>query len=213
MTKKNRLTKYANLRNPIVIAYIKNIPIPNTLVDQGATINIMIVTTMEGLQLENLKPTPILLELAHKSKVKPIGVLDDVIITLASWKFLVDFMVIQRKLMEGHPMILGRPWLAIANAYISCRSGDMIISDGRNTKKINLHPPVRPIVYNPLWLEDLYENQEADQFLINIDQIKGLQEQTEEHTLDQFLSSKYQEKLDYHADPKPFNRYEQVFST
>jgi hypothetical protein len=94
MTKKTRLTKYANHGNPIVTTYIKNIHVPNTLVDKGVAINIITVTTMEGLQLENLKPTPILLELANKSKVKPIGALDDVIVPLASWEFPVDFMVI-----------------------------------------------------------------------------------------------------------------------
>ena len=52
--------------------------------DQGDAINIMTVTTMEGPQLGNLKPTPITLELDDRSKVKPIGVLDDVIVTLAS---------------------------------------------------------------------------------------------------------------------------------
>ena len=89
-----RLIKYGNLGNPIVTSHIKHIPIPNTLVDQATAINIMTVTIMEGLQLENLKPTPIMLELANRSNVKPIGVLDDVIVTLASWGFPVDFMVI-----------------------------------------------------------------------------------------------------------------------
>ena len=98
----------------------------------------MIVTTMEELQLGNLRPTPISLELADRSRVKPVGVLDDVIVTLASWEFPVDFMVIQPKLMEGHPMILGRPWLATADAYIGCRNGEMIISNGVATKKLTL---------------------------------------------------------------------------
>ena len=109
MINKPRLLKYGNPRNPIVTAYIKQIPIPNTLVDQGATINIMTVMTMEELQLGNLRPTPISLELADRSRVKPVGVLDDVIVTLASWEFPIDFMVIQPNNMEGHPMILGRP--------------------------------------------------------------------------------------------------------
>ena len=125
-----RLIKYGNSRNPILTAHIKHIPIPNTLVDQGVAISIMTVTTMEGLHLGNLKPTPITFELADRSKVKPIGVLDDIIVTLASWEFLVDFMAIQPKLMEGHPTILGRPWLATADAYIGCRNGEMIISNG-----------------------------------------------------------------------------------
>lgn len=56
-----RVIKYGNPRNPKITSYIKQILVPNTLVDQGATINIMIVTTMEGLQLGNLRPTPITL--------------------------------------------------------------------------------------------------------------------------------------------------------
>lgn len=41
--------KYANPGNPIVTAYINNIPMPNTLIDQGATINIMTINTMKEL--------------------------------------------------------------------------------------------------------------------------------------------------------------------
>ena len=44
-----QIAKYANPRNPIVTAYINNIPIPNTLIDQGATINIMTINTMKEL--------------------------------------------------------------------------------------------------------------------------------------------------------------------
>ena len=47
--------------------------------------------------------------------------------------------------MEGHPMILGRPWLAIVDAYMSCQKGEMTISNDLSTKKLlcihmlNLH--------------------------------------------------------------------------
>ena len=44
-----QIGKYANPGNPIVIAYINNIPIPNTLIDQGAAINIMTIDTMKEL--------------------------------------------------------------------------------------------------------------------------------------------------------------------
>ena len=52
ITNKPRLLKYGNPRNPIVTTYIRQISIPNTLVDQGATINIMKVTTMVELQFK-----------------------------------------------------------------------------------------------------------------------------------------------------------------
>ena len=79
-------------------------------------------------------------------------------VSLVSWEYPTNFMVIQPKLMEGHPMILGRPWLATTDAYISCRKGEMIISNGLATRKITLHPPSQLASINVLWVEDPYEN-------------------------------------------------------
>lgn len=147
-----QIGKYANLGNPIVTAYINNIPIPNTLIDQGANINIMTFNTMKELQLSDLKPTQTILELADRSKLKPKVIMEDVMVPLVSWEYPTEVMVIQPKLMEGHPMILGRPWLAIADTYISCRKGEMIISNGMATKKITLHPPTQLASINALWV-------------------------------------------------------------
>ena len=132
--------KYASPGNRIVTSYINNIPIPNTLIDQGATKNIMTVNTIEKLQLKDLWCIPTILELEDRSKLKLEGIIDDVMVSLVSWEYPTDFMVIQPKLMEGHPMILRRPWLATIDAYISCRKGEMTISNGLSTKKIILHP-------------------------------------------------------------------------
>ena len=76
--------KYANPRNPIVTAYINNIHIPNRLIDQDATINIMTINTMKELQLSNLRPTQTILELEDRSKLKPEGIIDDVMVSLVS---------------------------------------------------------------------------------------------------------------------------------
>jgi hypothetical protein len=75
---------------------------------------------LEELQLKPLlRPTPTILELADKTRVIPEGILDDIIVTLASWEYPVDFLVIHSKdPTKGHPVILGRPWLATTNAFI-----------------------------------------------------------------------------------------------
>ena len=138
-----KIGKYENPGNPIVTSYINNIPIPNTLIDQGASITIMTINTMKKLQLSNLRPTQTFLELADRSKLNLEGIIDNVMVSLVSWEYPIDFMVIQPKLMEGHPMILGRPWLAMIDSYISCRKGEMIISNGLATKKITFHPPAQ----------------------------------------------------------------------
>ena len=67
---------------------INEISIGNTLVELGAAINVMSMTTMQTLQLYNLlRPTPTILELADRSTVKPIGALDDITVTVASWEY------------------------------------------------------------------------------------------------------------------------------
>ena len=64
----------------------------------GTTINVMSMTTLQKLQLYNLlRPTPTILELADRSTVKHVGALDDITITVASWEYPVDFLVLQTK--------------------------------------------------------------------------------------------------------------------
>jgi hypothetical protein len=79
--------------------------------------------TMEHLNICNLRPTPTVLELVERSKIKPEGILEDIISSLNSWEYPVEFMVLQPNSNLGeHPLILGRTWLATTNSYISCRS-------------------------------------------------------------------------------------------
>src|ERR1700733_5796326 len=58
--------------------------------------------------------------------------------------------------LGGHLLILGRSWLATTDAFISCRSGDMYISDGNLTKKFNLYPPAKAIteIGDNEWVDD-----------------------------------------------------------
>jgi len=129
MTNTISMEKYVDPGIPKVITIINNIHIPNTLIDLGAAINVMTLETMKTLQLINLQHTTIVLELADRSKVIPEGILEDIIVSLDSCEYPVDFLVLQPKSnLGGHPIILGRPWLATVDAFIGCRSGNMIIS-------------------------------------------------------------------------------------
>jgi hypothetical protein len=87
ITEHPKLAKYGNLGNPVVIITINEASIGNTLIDLGASINVMTATTLEQLQLQPLlQPTPIILELADKTRVIPEGILDQIMVTLASWE-------------------------------------------------------------------------------------------------------------------------------
>ena len=46
--------KYGEPGNPVVIVHLTNILVANTLIEQGATVNMMTTLTMEMLQFPNL---------------------------------------------------------------------------------------------------------------------------------------------------------------
>jgi len=150
------MEKCIDPRNPVVSVQIGNVLVSNVLIDLGVAINVMTKQTMDQLRLSHLRPTPTVLELSDRSKIKPKGVLDVVIISLDSWEYPTDFIVLQPKNpVGGHPLILGQPWLATTDAYIGCHSSDMYISHGDSRKKVTLYPPAKSIqdLRDNLWLD------------------------------------------------------------
>jgi len=140
------MEKYTDLRNHVVSIQIDDVLVSNVIINLGEAINVMTKQTMDQLGLVHIHPTPTALELQDRSKIKLEGVLDDVVIYLDSWEYPTKFIVLQLKnIVGGHPLILGRPWLAMANAYIGCHSSDMYISLGDSKKKVTLYPPTRSI--------------------------------------------------------------------
>jgi hypothetical protein len=166
--------KYNDPRNPIITVEINGISLPNTLIDIGATINVMPFDTMQKLQINQLRPTQIMIELADKSVISPVGSLDDVTVTLASWKYPVDFLVIHSKSSSkpGHPVVLGHPWLATTDAFISCRSGEMTISNGTHSRKLFFFPLAQPAQEILVWLENPYGEEYCIRPLLTLEQVK-----------------------------------------
>ena len=124
----------------------------------------MTTIVLEFLQLgQFLRPTPSILELADRTTVKPAGVLDDSVVSVASWEYPVDFMIVESKdPSKGHPIILGRPWLATANSFIGCRDGEMTISNGLSTQRLILYPPALPITETSWWLNCSFGDEDFD---------------------------------------------------
>lgn len=89
------ILKYTNPRSPIVDVKINGTLIKNTLIDLGEIINVMTKETMQLLQLVNLRPTPIILQLTDRSTVKPEGIIEDLVIALDSWEYPTNFILLQ----------------------------------------------------------------------------------------------------------------------
>ena len=74
------MEKYIDPGNPVISVQIGNVLVSNVIIDLGEAINVMTKKTIGQLRLSHLHPTPTVLELADRSKIKPEGVLDNVII-------------------------------------------------------------------------------------------------------------------------------------
>jgi hypothetical protein len=185
------IEKYVDPRIPMVTITINNFSISKTLIDLGAAINVITLETMRHLNLQNLRPTTTVLELADRSKVVPEDILEDITVSLDSWEYPVDFLVLQPKSnLGGHPLILGRPWLATIDAFIGCRTGNMIISHGTKRNQNTLYPPAqKPSVIDQLpWLDETKEQQEeVIQPILSINQAFDFREENNEDLLDYFI--------------------------
>ena len=92
----------------------------------------------------------------------PEGIVEDVLVSVDSWEYPADFLVLQPKeKLTGYPLILGTPWLATVDAYISCREGSMTIKNGPMSKQLVLYPPAQPLLEHdlPLWLDEGEEDE------------------------------------------------------
>lgn len=63
--------KYEDPGNPIVTVQIYGRSFPNTLVDLGATINILTTEKYQALGITTLEPTTTLSELVDRSVIRP----------------------------------------------------------------------------------------------------------------------------------------------
>ena len=94
------------------------------------------------LGLGVLKPTNITLSLADRSVKIPKGIVKDVLVKVDKFYYSVDFVVLDTEPISSGPnhvlIILGRPFLATANAIINCRNGVMQLTFGNMTLELNI---------------------------------------------------------------------------
>ena len=116
--------KYKDPGCPTMPVNIGGNCIDKSLLDLGASVNLMPYSVYMQLGLGELKPTTITLSLADRSVKIPKGIIEDVLVKIDKFYYLVDFMVLDTEPSSNEsnhvPIILGRPFLATTNAIITC---------------------------------------------------------------------------------------------
>ncbi|XP_070026494.1 uncharacterized protein [Nicotiana sylvestris] len=104
---------------------IGNFAFAKALCDLGVSINLMPMVIYKRLCIGRSRPTSMLLQLADRTVKHPFGILDDVLIQVGKFVFPADFVILDCKVDEEIPIILGRPFLATGGALIDCEIGEL----------------------------------------------------------------------------------------
>jgi len=96
----------------------------------------------QQLGLGNLRLTRDMIQLAYRSVKVPKGEITDVLIRIKEFIYPIDFIILETQtvfnLKAQTIVILGRPFLAIANAIINCTNRSMRLTFGDMTKEMNV---------------------------------------------------------------------------
>ncbi|XP_075483622.1 uncharacterized protein LOC142523776 [Primulina tabacum] len=88
------------------------------LCDLRASINLMPLSIYSELELGEVKPTTITLQLADRSLTYPRGIVEDVLVKVDKFIFSADFVILEMEEDHDTPLIFGRPFLATGRALI-----------------------------------------------------------------------------------------------
>ena len=134
--------KYKDPGSPTISVNIGGTCIDKTLLDLGAIVNLLPYSVYKQLGLGELKPTNITLSLVDRSVKIPKGIIEDVLVKVDKFYYPVDFVVLDTEPIASGPnhvpIILGRPFLATANAIINYRNGVMQLTFGNMTLELNI---------------------------------------------------------------------------
>nr|GEW59635.1 hypothetical protein [Tanacetum cinerariifolium] len=102
----------------------------DTLVDLGSCVNIILLYLFKKLNIGLLEETSHIFGLADGTKSYPVGIVKDVEVHVGKLNLLNDFYVINIKKDPETLLLVGRGFLATANAVIDCRMAKIAVGEG-----------------------------------------------------------------------------------
>ncbi|GJU14285.1 MAK10-like protein [Tanacetum coccineum] len=101
----------------------------DTLADLGSCVNIIPLYIFKKLNIGLLEETDHIFGLADGTKSYPVEIVKDVKVHIGKLKLLNDFYVIDMKKDPETPLLVGRGFLATANAIIDCRMAKIAVGE------------------------------------------------------------------------------------
>ena len=113
-------------------------PINCGLCDLGLSVSLIPLSRCEKLELGELRPTTISLQLANCFVKHPVGILEDVLIKVGNLYVPVDFIILGIEEDTRTPIILRRPFLATAGCCVDVKNSTLTFDVGDVHMEFNL---------------------------------------------------------------------------
>ncbi|RDX99940.1 Retrovirus-related Pol polyprotein, partial [Mucuna pruriens] len=151
-------------RDPRIFSFpctIGNCTFVDAMLDLGALINVMQTLIYKPLNFGDVEPIGMTIQLANRSVVQPLGIVEDVLVHVNELIFPTEFYVLDMEdetFWKGSTLILGRPFLMIAKTKIYVHVGTLSMEFGDNLVQFNIFEAMKhPIEDCSLFTIDLID--------------------------------------------------------
>ncbi|XP_057724128.1 uncharacterized protein LOC130940096 [Arachis stenosperma] len=110
--------KMPNPRSFQIPCTIGNVTFDKALCDLGSSINLMQLSMMRKLKIQEVQPTKIALQMANKSLRQAHVLVENVLVKVGELFLLADFVILDMGEDANNSIILGKPFLATGRALI-----------------------------------------------------------------------------------------------
>ncbi|XP_015945025.1 uncharacterized protein LOC107470148 [Arachis duranensis] len=119
--------KMPDPENFLIPYTIGTITFERALYDFGSSINLMPLSVMKKLGIQEMQHTRISLEMANMSLKQEYGVVENVLVKVENLYLPADFVILDTGEDRDDPIILGRPFLATRKALIDVEKGELVL--------------------------------------------------------------------------------------
>ncbi|XP_057760548.1 uncharacterized protein LOC130980924 [Arachis stenosperma] len=105
------------------------------------------------LQINELRSTDVIIQLADKTQKQAEGVVENMLVKVGNYFLPMDFVILDMEESYLHPIILGRPFLAIARALIDVEQGDKLCLEESNSE--SAAEPLKQSLMNKQELQEI----------------------------------------------------------
>ncbi|KAL0453550.1 UNVERIFIED_CONTAM: Retrovirus-related Pol polyprotein from transposon.6 [Sesamum latifolium] len=120
---------------------IGNKRIECAVLDLGASINVMPYSIYQALNLSTLQDTNVIIQLVDRSYVRPMGLVEDVLVKVNDLLFSMDFYILKmgtEGLNNSASVLLDRPFMKTAKTKIDVDEGTLSVEIGGEIVKFNI---------------------------------------------------------------------------